>query len=332
MGSDHIMAVSTQEPQHAPRDPEPGAGPPARRHRPRASQPALTPGATAGEAVLAYLSEQVQALHRLDPLVREDAPDSVHKMRVATRRLRSTLRTFGGVVRPSGTNGLARELAWLAGVLGGARDAEVLGGHLRAALHQLPVEQNIGPAAARVQGHFAAERGAALRRVIAALDSSRYFALLDRLDWLISDPPFTPAAARPASDVLPAAAGRAYRQTRKRLRRAWQAPPGHPREAALHQARKSAKRARYAGEALTPVLGRKAAKFTKRIKRVQSVLGDHQDTVMARPVLRQLAISAHLAGENSYTYGLLYGHDERAAELLQAKARRAWRRAHPLRA
>ena len=52
------------------------------------------------------------------------------------------------------------------------------------------------------------------------------------------------------------------------------------------------------------------------MKKIQSVLGDHQDAVVARGVDRELGIGAHLAGENAFTFGLLYEReDQRAARL-----------------
>jgi len=63
------------------------------------------------------------------------------------------------------------------------------------------------------------------------------------------------------------------------------------------------------------------------MKKVQSVLGDHQDAVVARGVDRQIGIGAHLAGENAFTYGLLYDREDQLAAGLRAKARRAWKRA-----
>ena len=103
--------------------------------------------------------------------------------------------------------------------------------------------------------------------------------------------------------------------------------PASPADAALHQARKAAKRARYASEAMAPAIGKKARRFAKQMKKVQSVLGEHQDAVIARQVERELGISAHLAGENAFSYGLLYGRDACDAERLQAQARRDWKRA-----
>jgi hypothetical protein len=111
------------------------------------------------------------------------------------------------------------------------------------------------------------------------------------------------------------------------MRRARHASPGQPTDRALHEARKAAKRARYASEAMAPAIGKKASRFAKQMKQVQSVLGDHQDTVIARQVERELGITAHLAGENAFSYGLLYGHDTCDGERLQAQAWRTWDRA-----
>ncbi len=275
--------------------------------------------------VLAYLRTQAETLKSLDPAVRRDEPDSVHQMRVATRRLRSTLRSFGHIIWGGDTDRLAAELKWLGSVLGAARDAEVLAAHLREGLREIPAEQVIGPVQARVQGHFAPMRADARTAILAAFGSQRYFSLLDELDRLLAEPPLTPLADKPAAEVLPAAARRARRQVSKRMRRARHAAAGQPRSTALHQARKAAKRARYAGEAMTPAIGKKARRFARQMKNIQSVLGEHQDMVIARQAARELGIKAHLTGENAFSYGLLYGRDTCAAERLQVQAQRAWK-------
>jgi CHAD domain-containing protein len=289
--------------------------------------PRLTASSPAGQVVLAYLRAHAGTLMSLDPLVRLDEPDAVHQMRVAGRRLRSTLRSFGYILPRDDTSGLAADLKWLGGVLGGARDGEVLAEHLRTGLREVPVELRIGPVEARIQGHFASLGAAARTELLAALDSDRYFSLLDDLDRLLAESPLTAEAASPAADVLPAAARRAARQADRRMHRAWDAAPGRPRDEGLHRARKSARRARYAAEAMTPAIGRKAARFGKRMKKVQSVLGEHQDSVIAREVARDLGISAHMADENAFSYGLLYEQGTCEGERLQAKARRLWKKA-----
>jgi CHAD domain-containing protein len=283
-----------------------------------AKPPRLTPASPAGQVVLAYLRDQAETLKSLDPMVRRDEPDSVHQMRVATRRLRSTLGTFKRVIGAG--EHLAAELKWLGGVLGEARDAE-------ASLRTVPVEQLIGPVQARVQIHFAPVRADARTALLAALDSQRYFSLLDELDQLIAEPRFGPRGAKRAGSVLPREVRRPYRKTGQWMARARHAEPGPPRDVALHQAHKAAKRARYAGEVAAPAIGRKAARFTAQVKNLQSVLGAHQDSVIARQAERQLGIEAHLAGENAFTYGLLYEREAHAAAGLRAQARRVWKNA-----
>jgi CHAD domain-containing protein len=263
----------------------------------------------------------------LDPMARRDEPDAVHQMRVATRRLRSTLRSFGGIINGERTRRLAAELKWLGSVLGEARDAEVLAAHLQEGLRQTPPEQVIGPVQARVQGHFAPVRAAARTHLLAALDSDRYLSLLDDLDRLLDDPPFTAQAAMPAAEILPAAAWHARRQANRRMRRARHAAAGQPRNEALHRARKAARRARYASEAIAPAVGKDARRFTTQMKKVQSVLGKHQNAVIARQVTRELGIGAHLAGENAFSYGLLYERDVCHSQRLQIEAQQAWKRA-----
>ena len=283
--------------------------------------------AAAGEVVLAYLRIQTGALTSLEPAVRADEPDAVHQMRVATRRLRATLRSFGTVIPRSRSDQAAGELKWLGGLLGAARDGEVLPRQLHESLGSVPVELLIGPVQARVQGYFAPRRAAAYAELIEALDSPRYTALLAELERLTSELPTGPQAGDPARDVLPAAVRRAYRQAKRRTRQARHTPAGPDRDAALHQARKSARRARYAAEAARPAAGKQARRFSRQMKKVQTVLGDHQDAVIARQAARDLGIGAHLAGENAFTYGLLYELQARQAELRQADARHVWHRA-----
>jgi CHAD domain-containing protein len=293
----------------------------------QAAAPKLAPTSPAIQVVLAYLREQDRKLQALDPLVRRDEPDSIHQMRVTTRRLRSTLQSFRRVLPRKGTGHLAAELKWLAGILGEARDREVLPEHLRAAARRIPVQNLVGPVQARIQAHFAPASAAARAEVQAALGSARYFALLDEIDQLLADPPQGPDAEQPANEVLPAAVRRSYRRTARRVRSAWRTPPGRHQDVALHEARKAVKRTRYAAEALIPVSGKPARQFARRMKRVQSVLGDHQDAVIAGEVARQLGMTAHLAGENAFSYGLIHELESDDRARLRAQARKAWRKA-----
>jgi inorganic triphosphatase YgiF len=124
--------------------------------RPAGTQPRRS--SSAGDVVLAYVRLQAHELASLEPLVRTDEFDAVHQMRVAARRLRAALRSFGTVAPRPDTEHLATELQWLGHLLGAARDGEMLSGHLQASLRPVPAELFIGPVLARVQGYFAPRR------------------------------------------------------------------------------------------------------------------------------------------------------------------------------
>ncbi|MFG2662507.1 CHAD domain-containing protein, partial [Streptomyces sp. NPDC048425] len=106
---------------------------------------------SAGEQVLAYVREQIRVLTALDPAVRRDRPDSVHRMRVACRRLRSCLRSYRSVLDREVTDAIRGDLKWLAGELGAERDQEVLMKRLTRGVKALPKELVLGPVSARLQ-------------------------------------------------------------------------------------------------------------------------------------------------------------------------------------
>jgi CHAD domain-containing protein len=284
---------------------------------------------TAGEVVLGYLAAQSAQLSLLDLAVRRDKPDAVHQMRVTVRRLRTALQAFTPVLPKRDTAHLRAELKWLSGLLGDARDAEVLTDRLRGGLAAVPEELLLGPAQARISVHFAPVEAEARRDLLTALDSSRYRELRTELGALLDRPPLTREAADPAARVLPRSVARAYRRTSRRMRAASRMPAGQAHDAALHEARKAAKRARYAAEVVAPALdkkhGKQARRFAKRVKKVQSVLGDHQDAVIAMAAARDLGVHAHLAGENAFSFGLLQARNHQQALACQREAHRAWR-------
>jgi CHAD domain-containing protein len=281
--------------------------------------------------VLAYLDAQVARLSALDLAVHREKPDAVHQMRVTARRLRSTLQSFTGIMPKADTAHLRAELEWLGGVLGTARDAEVLAGYLHAELAATPTELVLGPAQARVTTHFAPLEASGREAVLETLDSERYRALRADLGLLLASPPLTPGAAEPAGQALPLVIARAYERTKRRMRVARQAPAGQTRDVALHETRKAAKRVRYAAEAARPGLGKKKGKkarvLVQRMKDVQSVLGAHQDAVIARATARDIGIHAHLAGENAFSFGVLYERVHHQALAREGEAYHAWRRA-----
>lgn len=279
---------------------------------------------TAGDHVLAYVRAQRDAIVELDPAVRRDVEDSVHSMRVATRRMRSTFKSFGKVLDRAVTDPIGDELKWLAGELGVDRDREVLNERLSAALDEVPHALVSGPVGERVS-HWAGDRpGGASGRLIGVLDSRRYLDLLDALDGVLTDPPLRKAAGKKPGKVLPKAVRKDFGKVAALVEQAVELEPGTDRDVAIHEARKKTKRTRYAAEAATPALGKPAKALTKTMKSLQNLLGEHQDSVMARQTLRELSAVAHAAGESAFTYGLLYGREEQRAAAVEAELPGVW--------
>ncbi|MCX5053934.1 MULTISPECIES: CYTH and CHAD domain-containing protein [unclassified Streptomyces] len=284
---------------------------------------AVTPG-SAGEQFLTYVDEQVRALVDLDAAVRRDLPDAVHKMRVTCRRLRSTLRSYRSVLAREVTDPIREELKWLGGELGAARDHEVLMDRLGSRIDALPPELILGPVDARLQVWNVARTVKARERTLDALHSPRYLALLESLTLLTEQPPLRRKAASKPRKMMAKAVLKEYERLSVRMTHALELSPGTERDVALHQARKAAKKTRYATEPARASLGNPAKRLGKRVKRVQKVLGDHQDSVVARDALRELAVAAHTAGEGGFTWGLLYGHEQATAAGRERELPGAW--------
>lgn len=286
----------------------------------------LTAKSPAGEVVRAYLAEQDQQLREQDLRVRLGAPDSVHRARVASRRLRNALRTFGALFDPAVVRPLRDELGWLAGELGRARDAEVLHHRVRTAADaEDPADASLA-AAATADTDLRDAATAAFDEVLVVLDSDRYHRLLHDLHALIADPPYAERAARRAKAVLPRQVAKRDAKVRARLDRARRLQPGHRRDEVLHEARKAAKGARYAGEAVATVFGADAARYAAAMEDLQEVLGEHQDSVVTRGRLRELAQHAP-STDVAFLYGRLHALEEARGRAAEDQVRDAWRAA-----
>jgi CHAD domain-containing protein len=282
--------------------------------------------ASAGDVVLRYVTEQVEQILANDLQARVDTPGSVHRMRVATRRLRSALQTFGPVLRGEVTDPLREELKWLAAELGAARDAEVLRDRLLAALDTEERRVHVGPVGDTVGTEMTQAYRTAHDSLLRALQSDRYHRLVDALDELVAAPPLTTKAAKPAAKVLPRRAARAYAGLRDLVAAVHEAPPGEEHERHLHEARKAAKKARYAGETLTTFFGKPAAAFATAMESLQEELGEHQDSVVMRARLADLA-RQETSPEAAFALGRLHAQEERRGDVAVERFEAAWREA-----
>ncbi len=263
---------------------------------------------TAREVIQAYLSTQASALLDADLRVRLDAPDSIHDLRVASRRIRSSLRTFRPLLEAERARDLEARLRDIGLQLGVARDNEVLLERLLAALDGLPEIYVLGPVRRRLQEDLSGTYLRSKSEALSFMQSPAYAALLDDLMKFVNDGFTGDVAERPAGKALCRMVRRSSRKLVRRVEVAREAHDADELEHALHQVRKAAKQARYAGEAVVPAFGRPGARLAKQAKEIQEILGDHQDSVVAADVVRRLGVEAHgRPDESAFTFGLLAG-------------------------
>ena len=275
--------------------------------------------AAVGDVVQAALRRHVRHLMVHDPLVRMGVDDAVHQMRVATRRLRSSLRFFRPWVDGPWSDELNAELRWLGEVLGRPRDAEVMLARLTTALGGVPPELVRGPVEARLQASLGAELVESVDAALAELSQPRYLRLVDALVAAARSPVTVPAADERADEALAPAVRKAWNELERRAGRARKSEQA----ADYHRARIAAKRARYATEAVSPVFGKQARAFAGRLTQVQDLLGEEHDATVAGEVLLRLAGQRGNAGIG-FTLGILHATQNAAAQRARASFHERW--------
>jgi CHAD domain-containing protein len=311
-----------------------GAGPPdlvpkiVRALGPRALDPpdlGLPPGldfaSTPLEVLRAAVATSTRRLVEHDPGVRLGTdPEDVHQARVATRRLRSDLRTFHEVVDPAWSESLRDELQWIGERLGAVRDTDVLLERFEARLVSLPPEDAAAGEELLVGLHR--HRAAARDELLDAMRSARYLELLDRLVAAARAIPPSPDGADLDLEVADVVV-RPWRKLKRAVKELGDDPP----DPALHGVRIRAKRCRYAAEAVAPAIGKPARQFARAIAALQEVLGDHQDAVIAEEWLREHAATADGKVALAFVAGELAGLERVAAAESRGEWPAVWRRA-----
>jgi len=252
---------------------------------------AAAPGEAAplssAEVLQPAFAEDVARLVEHEPDVRKGVdPEAVHQARVATRRLRSQLRTFRRALRPKVSKRLSGSLKELAGLLGEVRDLDVLAERFESAREASGEPVSVPDRVVDdVLLKLSREREAVFGELVAEMDSEGYRRLVAELEAFAAEPPFRKVAHRPAIDVLEPAVREAWdglERTVAELRVV-------PSDAELHQARIRAKRARYAAQAATPFSPPACKKLAKRLGKLQDALGLLNDGVHAVDWLQRVA-------------------------------------------
>jgi CHAD domain-containing protein len=265
----------------------------------------LVPGLPTPEARgrRAWLTEQVDDILANDPGTRlgVDA-EHLHAHRVAVRRLRAALRE----------EPLKSELGWIGGALGAVRDLDVLTDRLQHEADVLDAEER---AAFRpILSRLARRRTRARAELTEALDSPRYFQLLDELEGQAAE-------SKESRRELAAEASRQFRRLRREVALAGLEPP----DEVLHELRKRAKRIRYAAERARRAGAPKMGKVIECARALQDVLGASQDAVVAEHELRDLA-GETAAPVRAIAVGRLIERERSLREAAVAEWPAAWHR------
>jgi CHAD domain-containing protein len=277
--------------------------------------------ATIGEVVTGAIANAYRKLHDNEAgVLAGHDPEAIHQARVATRRLRSDLRTFEPFLDPRWAANLRAELHWLGGDLGEVRDVEVmrerLGDHARSRLE--PAEAD---AVERVLHRLDADREGARATLLASMRTNRYAQLRADLEKAAVAPMLhADADAEPAP-----ALARAVEKRWKKLKHSVQKLGPNPSADALHAVRIRAKRARYAAEACVPVFGKPAKQFARAVTDVQDVLGEHHDATVSSAWLAKTALECS-PGE-AYALGRLAEVERVAADDARGEFGDVWERA-----
>jgi CHAD domain-containing protein len=291
----------------------------ARPHAIVQQPPAVSADDDARAAARRVLAMQVAMFEHEAPAAARGDVEAIHQLRVATRRLRTSLQLFAPMLPPATAGSLAEGLSWLGRGVGGVRDLDVLALAVSARARGLADETRaaLGP----LEHDVSARRAVALAELVRMRDTPQCRRMLGRLGQLAASRPAVRGAVR-FGDVAADLVRPMFRSVVRAGRDMHDGTPG----VALHRLRVRVKRLRYACEALAPLVGDDMRPVVRRLMRLQDVLGEHQDAVTQVAWLRAYAGSAQLPPATLLATGALVDRLDRRARRLRVRIPRAWRR------
>lgn len=213
-------------------------------------------------------------------------PENVHRMRIATRRLRSALRMFEKLLPEKAAERLSKDLRWFARALGDVRDLDVYAENFRAYLQEVPSERV--QELAGYELHLRRARNEARDKLRELFANERYTALLAAFASLLDGAPSRAALRRWRSFRVKDGVEKYLAKSVKRVRKL-RREIGHKTNARdLHKLRIRTKRLRYELEFFASIYPTLLG-VAKAAKALQDVLGAHQDAHTATTRLRSYA-------------------------------------------
>jgi inorganic triphosphatase YgiF len=257
-------------------------------------QLSLRPDASVQELAHAYLSQCFQDLQREEPRAWEGIDtEGVHQMRVAIRRIRTTLKTLSEFFAEDIVSKLKVDLAWLAMVLGAVRDLDVYQQSLRTYANSLAGSDTT--ALEPYHEYLSREWLRARRSLLKALSSRRYADFKKRFERFLRQNSALDSEKNPSARL---AAEKFIVKAARRLRRDGELITTASQDSELHQLRIRGKRLRYVLELFVPVLGSRMEPTMRCVKKLQDCLGNHHDAHVADEKLRAFAERVALRSGN----------------------------------
>ena len=248
---------------------------------------AVSPDSTLGELAYRVLRKEAAAMLAHVPGTRlgEDI-ESLHQMRVATRRMRAGLEMFAAVL-PVRAARLRAELGWLAALLGDVRDLDIQLGRFDDWTDEMPGDHRgaLDELADLLAGH----RVQARRALLEALDSRRYERLVAGLVAMLAPGPAlrSTACREPAVTTMPTLIDERHRAAKKAAGRARRTGAATD----YHRLRIRCKRLRYSLEFASGLYEGELKGFVRQMTRLQDALGSMQDAEVASGRLQVIALT-----------------------------------------
>ena len=295
------------------------------------AQPAASPPgrkADISHVARARLQQMLDDLLSNDPLLRLGRPGAATRQAATLRQVLTWLALLRHQPDGPDTRPLERELVWVLGAVRQAALVEEAAETIDAILRDEPRALVLGPVRRRADREVAATSRAATASLLDAMATARYARAVTAVEHLAAGAGTERTGPR-AAKALPALCSQAAERLERRLARLVKAATaGEAAERAEAATRTAA--AVHATDAAATSVSARSGVPSAIVQDCAALLWRLDVHRTAQDLVREMAVQAHLAGENGFTFGRVHGLLDKsaAAHLKRLGRRRKQLRAH----
>src|SRR5215469_9511857 len=278
---------------------------------------ALAPDCSVAESARLAIRFGLDAMHRQHDAVIAGDVESIHQLRVSSRRLRAAIELFSSVLYSGALKVYRRDIPWIAHRAGEVRNCDVLAEIIQERVRKL--DPSLKGALEPIVAAIGAERAAAHNQLIQDLSSKRYRSLVARL----SSPPIKMARASAPFGV--ATADLLEPTLRRVVKKGAKISDDSP-TTDFHKLRVRIKRLRYVLEMMPATSGKRHRKALARLEELQRLLGDYNDVTAGIAWLHNYAASAGASPITLLGAGAVLHSLSRRSGKLRSRCLKAWAR------